>query len=295
VRAGLALLALAALAFGCAERGAVVEKPKPAPAPLALAAEAHPLSPASAGKAPRRTARRPHSPKLSALPWREDCAYAVGESLTFAVRYFNVTAGYATLSVAEQTTQTGQACYHIVAEARTHPFFETFFKVRDRIESFIDARALVPWRYEKHLREGGFSADSFFTYDQASHRLIDDRGHSVTMAAESQDVLSCFYLFRTLPGMQPGSSAVIPVAADDKQTYEVLVKVLRREHVQVLAGGFDCLVVQPLLKFQSVFQQKGDVLLWISDDERRLPVKITSKIAIGSINIELQSADWVRP
>jgi hypothetical protein len=65
--------------------------------------------------------------------------------------------------------------------------------------------------------------------------------------------------------------------------------------VQVLAGGFDCLVIQPLLKFQSVFQQKGDVLIWISDDERRLPVKITSKIAIGSINIELQSADWVRP
>jgi hypothetical protein len=291
VRLSLALLALAALASGCASHGAVVEKPKPVA--QAAAATAAPTPAAPAARAPRPAHRRARQPQ--ALPWREECAYAVGERLTFAVRYFDVTAGYATLSVAEQTTQTGQACYHIVAEARTHPFFETFFKVRDRIESFIDARALVPWRYEKHLREGGFSADSFFTYDQLGHHLIDDRGHSVTMAAESQDVLSCFYLFRALPGMQPGDSAVIPVAADDKQTYEVLVKVLRREHVQVLAGGFDCVVVQPLLKFQSVFQQKGDVLLWISDDERRLPVKITSKIAIGSINIELQSADWVRP
>jgi hypothetical protein len=291
VRLGLRLLALAALASGCASSGAVLEKPQPTPAPAALAPAA---SGAAAASLPRRVLRR-RAPKPPALPWRENCAFAVGERLTFAVRYFKVTAGYATLSVAGQTTQTGQACYHIVAEASTHPFFETFFKVRDRIESFIDARALVPWRYEKHLREGGFSADSFFTYDQLGHRLIDDRGHSVTMAAESQDVLSCFYLFRTLPGMQPGASAVIPVAADDKKTYEVLVKVLRREHVQVLAGGFDCLVIQPLLKFQSVFQQKGDVLIWISDDERRLPVKITSKIAIGSINIELQSADWVRP
>jgi hypothetical protein len=292
LKPGAWLLPLA-LAFGCASNGTVLEKSQPTPAPRAPRAAAEALSGTARSTTSPPKSRHRHA--RPSLPWRENCAYAVGERLTFAVQYFNVTAGYATLSVAEQTTQTGKACYHIVAEARTHPFFETFFKVRDRIESFVDTQSLVPWRYEKHLREGGFSADSYFVYDQLGHQLVDDRGHSVTMAAQAQDVLSCFYLFRTLPDMRPGASAIIPVTADDKKSYEVLVKVLRREKVQVLAGSFNCLVVQPLLKFQSVFEQKGDVLLWVTDDERRLPVKISSKIVIGSIQVQLQSADWVRP
>jgi hypothetical protein len=54
-------------------------------------------------------------------------------------------------------------------------------------------------------------------------------------------------------------------------------------------------VVQPHLTFQGVFQQKGEVLIWLTDDVRRIPVMVRSKIAIGSININLQDAEWVEP
>jgi hypothetical protein len=54
-------------------------------------------------------------------------------------------------------------------------------------------------------------------------------------------------------------------------------------------------VVVPELKHEGVFQQKGEVRIWLTDDQRHIPVKIRSKIAIGSININLQEARWVRP
>jgi hypothetical protein len=226
---------------------------------------------------------------------RPNRAYAVGEKLTFAVQYFNATAGYATLTIPEYSTQQGRVCLHIVAEAKTHPFFETFFKVRDKIETYIDADSLVSLRYEKHIHEGGYSADASYVFDQRAHKMIEPaKGKDVTISAETQDVLSCFYWFRSID-LTPGKDTVIRVAADNMLSYDLVCNVLRKERVSTLAGDFDCILVQPHLKFEGIFQQKGEVFIWITDDERRLPVKIQSKIVIGSINITLQDAVWVKP
>lgn len=259
-----------------------VAAPEPVPTPKAV---------------PKPTPPPPRKDEAAKHGWKRqrNRAYTVGEKLTFAVQYGNVTAGYATLSIPEAVMVSGRPSFHIVAEAKTHPFFEAIFKVRDRIESFIDVEYGFPWRYEKHLREGGYSADAFYLFDQRAGRIVEpDKGKSEPMPIGSQDVLSCFYWFRTLP-LNVGDVATIPVTADNMKTYELKVNVLKKERVKTLAGDFDCILVQPHLTFQGVFQQKGEVFMWITDDERRIPVKVRSKIAIGSININLQDAEWVEP
>lgn len=256
-----------------------------------------------AGPAATATAKAPVAPKRSAVAKDEakkygwvkvpNRAFTVGEKLTFAVQYGSITAGYAVMSINEVVEESGRPVYHLVAEATTHPFFEKIFRVRDRIESYIDVDYLFPWRYEKHLREGGYKADAVYRYDQRAGRMLEpDKGKSEPMPIGSQDVLSCFYFFRTMD-MTPGTEQTIRVSADDMKSYELKVNILRRERVSSLAGDFDCVLVQPHLKFQGVFQQKGEVFVWLTDDERRIPVKVRSKIAIGSININLQDAEWV--
>lgn len=241
-------------------------------------------------------ARRPQE-EAKKFGWKKvpNKAFTAGEKLTFAVQYGNVTAGFATLSIPQVQTVEGRPVFHVVAEAKTHPFFETFFKVRDRIETFIDVDYAFPWRYEKHLREGGYSADASYIYDQRAGMIREPaKGKEAVMPIGSQDVLSCFYWFRTQP-MEVGSVHHVPVTADNMQNYGLKVDVLRKERVKTLAGEFDCVVVQPHLTFQGVFQQKGEVFLWITDDARRIPVMVRSKIVIGSININLQDAEWVEP
>jgi hypothetical protein len=263
----------------------------------------HPGQVLSFGAGQGVAAARPAAPKspskdeAAQYGWKRQVnrAYTVGERLTFAVQYGNITAGYATLSIPEAVEVSGRPAFHVVAEARTHPFFETFFKVRDRIESFIDVEHGFPWRYEKHLREGGYSADAFYLFDHRRGRMTEpDKGKDVAVPIGTQDVLSCFYWFRTLP-LNVGDETVFSVTADDMKTYDLKVDVLKKERVKTLAGDFDTILVQPHLKFQGVFQQKGEVFIWITDDARRIPVKVRSKIAIGSININLQSAEWVEP
>lgn len=226
---------------------------------------------------------------------RPNRAFTVGERLTFAVQYAGVTAGYATLAIPEVLELEGRPCFHIVATAQTIPLFETFFTVLDRVDSGIDADYGFSWHYEKHIHEGGFQADASYVYDQRARRLREPaKGKQMDMPPLAQDVLSCFYYFRTL-ALAPGDHVTVPVTADDWKSYVLGVDVLRREKRDCLAGSFDCLVVVPHMEFKGVFQQKGEVTLWVTDDARHIPVYIKSKIAIGSININLKDAEWVEP
>jgi hypothetical protein len=226
---------------------------------------------------------------------RPNLAFTVGERLTFAVQYGGLTAGYATLAIPEVLELEGRPCFHVVATAQTIPFFETFFTVLDRVDSGIDADYAFSWHYEKHIHEGGFKADASYVYDQRARRMREPaKGKQMDMPGLAQDVLSCFYYFRTL-ALAPGDHVSVPVTADDWKSYVLGVDVLRRERRECLAGTFDCLVVVPHMEFKGVFQQKGEVTLWVTDDARHIPVYIKSKIAIGSITINLKDAEWVEP
>ena len=202
-------------------------------------------------------------------------------------------AGYATLTIPEIVTCQGRAAYHIVAEARSKPFFNAIFRVHDVLDSYLDVQDAFSLGYAKNIQEGRFRSQASYVYDQRRGLILEPaKGTSAPIPFGTQDVLSCYYYFRTLP-MAVGSHFEFPVTADDMKTYDLSVDVLRRERIHTLAGDFDCLAVRPHLSFKGVFRQKGRVLLWVTDDERRIPVLVRSRIVIGSIEINLVKADRV--
>jgi hypothetical protein len=95
------------------------------------------------------------------------------------------------------------------------------------------------------------------------------------------------YYVRTLP-LEPGQSISIANHTDGKN-YPLIVKVLGRERVKVDAGEFDCIVVEPILRGPGVFQQKGRLTVWLTDDHRRMPVLMKSKVVIGHVAAILKS------
>lgn len=264
--------------------GGASTAPVPAarPDPAALPVPASAPTPAAAVPKP-----------APSYPSRPNRAFKPGEKLTFSVEYFGIAAGFATLAVEEGPKVHGRPTLRLVATARTHPAFEWFFKVRDRIESVFDAHGLFSWQYEKHLREGGYSNDSILIYDQLNQQVIKDEGRTKVPAQPwTQDVLSEFYFFRTLD-FKLGDTVTVPVLADDGKAYELLVSILRRERISVPTGTFDCIVVQPALKFEGLFQQRGKIDIWMTDDARHVPVLIKSQIVIGTIDIVLREATVV--
>jgi uncharacterized protein DUF3108 len=74
---------------------------------------------------------------------------------------------------------------------------------------------------------------------------------------------------------------------DNRKSYDMEVKVHKKERVEVPAGKFDCILVEPMLKSEGVFKSKGSILIWLTDDDRRIPVLVKSKVPIGSISVSL--------
>jgi hypothetical protein len=212
--------------------------------------------------------------------------FGAGEKMVFSVQYGLVNAGEATLEVRNLAALDGKPCYRIVSDARTNDFFSKFFEVRDRYESYMDTTNLYSLRYEKHVREGKFKRDDVVDFDQIGHRAVY-KNKKVPIPPRTQDVLSAMYYVRTLP-LEPGQSISIANHTDGKN-YPLIVKVLGRERVKVDAGEFDCIVVEPILRGPGVFQQKGRLTVWLTDDQRRMPVLMKSKVVIGHVAAILKS------
>lgn len=211
-------------------------------------------------------------------------SFGAGEKLVFKVRWGPISAGTATMSIPEVIDYKGRECYRIVSTAESNKFFSTFFKVRDQVESFMDKEGLYTLHFEKHLREGKFKADRYVEFDQENHIAIEGKD-TIQVPSFVQDVLSAFYYVRTQP-LEVGKSLFVDNHAD-KKNYPLEVKVLRKERIEVEAGIFDCLVVEPILQTSAIFEQKGSLTVWLTDDHKKMPVLMKSKVVIGSIATEL--------
>ena len=214
----------------------------------------------------------------------ENVAFGVGETLVYDVNYGFINAGSATMEVARLIEFENRPCYQVVTRAQSNSFFSTFYKVDDRVESVVDAIGLFSWRFEKNLREGSYRADRMYTFDQRRH-VAYDRDDTIATPAFVQDALSVLFYVRAQE-LKPGMSLFIDNFTDGKN-YPLEVRVLKKEKVDVKAGTFDCLVVEPLLQSVGVFKHEGQLRVWLTDDRLKLPVLMKSKILVGSIAAEL--------
>jgi hypothetical protein len=233
-------------------------------------------APDSVDLTPYLQARTKHHAKV---PWK------VGEYFQFSIDWSGLNGGNALMQVQNMQTVEGHRTWRIVTKAESNSFVSKFYKVRDRAESFIDADSLYARKFEKHLREGGYKKDLSVRFDQAGRKAVYDNGASYDVPPGVHDVLSAFYYVRTC-SLPDGAVISIPTH-DNEKSYDMVVKVLRRERVEVPAGKFDCVLVEPVLKSEGIFKSKGQMLVWLSDDERRIPVQVKSKVPIGSISVSL--------
>jgi hypothetical protein len=218
---------------------------------------------------------------------------AYPEELAYDVSWGIVGVGRATLNVREIVDFNGIPAYHIVSEAKSNAFCDTFYKVRDVNESWIDARNLTSLGYSKKLREGHFFRDEWVLYDKPAGKFLSKKTNrdgtfawsAGTIPVQVQDILSAVYYVRSRP-LAPGDEIVADV--NTKQTWPLVVRVLRRETVKTGAGTFPCLVVEPALRDEGIFIQKGRKLqLWFTDDERKVPVLMRVEVFFGHVTARL--------
>ncbi len=222
--------------------------------------------------------------KVSVLRKVENRSFAVGEELIFSLEYGPIRAGTGAMKVLGIEEINGKECYHVVSEAKSSNFFSYFFKVDDRMDSYIDIHGIFSRKFEKRIREGKFTSDQVITYDQENN-LAFFKGDSLKISSFVQDALSIFYYVRT-QDLEVGKSIIVDSFTDGK-LYPLEVAVLRIEEVEVEAGRFECFVIEPSFRGSSVFGQKGKLKIWLTNDERKMIVLMKSKVPFGNIYAKL--------
>lgn len=232
--------------------------------------------------------------QYSTGPWRSLPLppFGPGEALFFDVQYGFVKAGEASLQVVSSETVQGRRVWRIVSQARSLLWMDPVFKVRDTHQSLWDPDSHSSVGFVQDMKEGLFRRQSRTQLDPPSGawvhtyksrgRVFNTQGSTT---AFSQDMLSCLYLLRTL-SFQVGETLEIPVTSLDKPSL-VKVRVLSRETIKVPAGRFDCFRVEPGFSGPGIFDARGGIEVWITADERKMPVRMRSRVLVGSFKAEL--------
>jgi len=223
---------------------------------------------------------------IDTLRKRSNTAFDAGEYLKFDVNYGFVTAGEAILKI-KDTVYNNRKCHLVEFTLSSKPFFDVFYKVRDRYSTLIDAEGVFPWRFEQHVREGGYTRDFIAEFDQINHIARTTNGE-FKIPPYVHDIMSAFYYSRTIDysNLKQGQKIRLQNFYKDS-TYQLDVKFKGRQETDVNAGIFNCVVIEPLVKEGGLFKSEGRIIVWLSDDDRKIPVLVTAKIVIGSVNAEL--------
>jgi len=217
----------------------------------------------------------------------ENKAFIEGEKLTFDLNYGFVTAGIAVMEIPRIKKISGRNAYHINFEVNSVPSFDMFYKVRDRYESYLDVEGLFPWRFEQHIREGGYTRDFSAFFDQRKGKAKTTEGE-YEIPPYVNDIISAFYFARTLDysSMQVNDLIRLQNFYKDK-VYDLDVKYLGKEIIDVPAGKFECIVVEPLVREGGLFKHEGNIIIWLTDDQLKVPMKVRTKIIIGYVEAKL--------
>jgi hypothetical protein len=218
----------------------------------------------------------------------ENKAFKAGERLLFDVKYGFVTAGIAEMRIPKMRRISGRKVYLITFKVNSVPTFDPFYKVRDRYVTYMDAEGLFPWRFEQHIREGGYKRDFAAFFDQRRGIAKTSEG-SYKIKRYVNDIVSAFYYARTLDydTLKRGDKIHLENFYKDK-VYPLDVVYWGKERITVEAGTFDCIVLEPIIVKGGLFKSEGSILIWLTDDELKVPVKVQTKIIIGSIDAELK-------
>jgi len=217
-------------------------------------------------------------------------AFQAGEQLTYKV-YYTLAGVYAAAGECTFNTMLehfeGKPVYHIVAEGKTYPFYDKFFRVRDKYESYIDTGSLQPYKFIRNVDEGGYKTYENVTFVKAAHTAITNAG-VFPVPNCVQDVLSASYYARNIDfnHHKPGDKIYFDMFLD-RQVYHLYVRYLGKETIRTKYAKFRTIKFKPLLVHGTMFEGGEKMTVWVTDDPNHIAVKIESPITVGKVAIEM--------
>lgn len=222
-----------------------------------------------------------------------------GEEIVFNVRYGFMNVGNAVFRVEKSDKQIrGRDVLKISSEARSTGLFNRIYRVNTRVISYVDYNYMFALRYLNVQREGRRKVNENIAYnydrneaERSRVRLRRNRfdNHNAVFEIDKLifDPLGALFFLRKVD-FKVGDIVSIPVSSSESM-YELKIEIKKKERIRTDIGRVECYVVSPLLLKEGIFLNKGDMDVWLTADDRRIPVRMQSSIAVGSITATIDS------
>ena len=213
--------------------------------------------------------------------------FGPGERLEYDVKFGALRVGNAHMEVVALDNVRGRPAWHTAFWVQGGNFL---YRVNDVYESWMDVETLSSMRFWQELEEGGKDTErKFEIYPERSVFIQTSKKPAKEELSVSQplDDGSFLYFIRTIPLVVGETYDFNRYFRPDRNP--VRIRVLRKERIQVPAGTFDAIVVQPVIKTKGIFSENGHAEIWLSDDDRHIMLQLKSKLSFGSLNLYLKS------
>ena len=238
------------------------------------------------------------------LPSRTDGVepFKAGEKIVFNISYnwhaVQTDVAKGTLT-AKQETLNGEKVWHTSMSMQTAPFFDVFFKIREKFDSWFALKGVEPRKFYRDTKEGDYYAINDYIYDRNAgviHANLDYSNRDketldIPYGDCTYDVTALFYFARRMDfaNMAPGTVQKISIAID-KDVQKVNLTYRGKENKWVKGvGTIAAHKIGIALNKGDVFEGNEDAIIWFSDDDNRIPVAFMAPLKVGAMNGRLAS------
>jgi hypothetical protein len=231
----------------------------------------------------------------AAAGWSEPLPFEPGEKLFYEVRWERIPVAQVSLEVRPFKQLQGAQAFHFVFRARTYPAVDILYPVEGRMESFADMALTRSLRFAKDMQEGRsqriYRVDFDWTRGMATYENGEHKQRRIPLPEGTLDMIAMLYYARSLP-LEAGLEVARPLSSG-KKTLLAQARVVRRETIMVDGRAWPAFLIEPdISKAGGVFEKskEAELYLWISADDRQIPLKVVSKVWVGAFIVELISA-----
>ncbi|HID70816.1 MAG TPA: DUF3108 domain-containing protein [Desulfobacterales bacterium] len=183
--------------------------------------------------------------------------------------------------------------FEIKVSVKDSGMFHFFYPVSDTFVTIVEGAQRLPVSYEVNQKEGrSYRARRYSEYDQEKGEVRYRKNDQEPVVCQTEggvhNEFSSFFFTRILK-LDSGDSVIVPTFADGKR-HQVVVRTGELTRLKgTVRGDVNVIPVTPIMKFKGLYNKDGDTVIWFTDDDCRVPVRINSKILIGSLTAELVS------
>lgn len=223
---------------------------------------------------------------LFSFGFAQDNPLQIGEKLIYNLQFNFVRMGHGSLSVGEDQDIDGSPAHHVTFTAKTSKFADRIFKVRDKVDIWLDKQDLTALKITKQIREGDYHKNYYTVLDYDNLYAITNND-TIPISGRVRDPYSLLFYLRTIP-LEVGQILDFTII-DNKKITDFQVIVDGKETVNTPAGTYYCKIIRPFRDGKSLLKNKGDMIIWLSDDEQCIPIQIQIKLNFGSMLLQLRS------